>query len=173
MKITQADALTIWMDCHPIQTNWCPHLCHRHHFYAGCPSWHNPPNLSWLVTGAKYAGLHTRWLGVRYKRLSHNYAQNTEQSSGLHNISSKFNLQSKIAKIYAKYHDWQWSLCLNLSSSVEHINPVATALNSATNDTLNHSNSIYCNVSLTFAPSHFVNRDNFQSQERDYCTILS
>jgi len=28
MKITQADTPTIWMDCHPIQTNWCPHLCH-------------------------------------------------------------------------------------------------------------------------------------------------
>jgi len=24
MNITQADAPTIWMDCHPIQTNWCP-----------------------------------------------------------------------------------------------------------------------------------------------------
>jgi len=24
MKITQADAPTIRMDCHPIQTNWCP-----------------------------------------------------------------------------------------------------------------------------------------------------
>jgi len=24
------------------------------------PSWHNPPNLSWLGTGTKYAGLHTR-----------------------------------------------------------------------------------------------------------------
>jgi len=47
----------------PIQTNWCPHLCHPHHFYAGCPSSHNPPNLSWLGTGTKYAGLHTRWLG--------------------------------------------------------------------------------------------------------------
>ena len=47
----------------PIHTNWCPHLCHPHHFYAGCPSWHNPPNLSWLGTGIKYAGLHTRWLG--------------------------------------------------------------------------------------------------------------
>ena len=41
MKITQADAPTIRMDCHPIRTNWCPHLCHPHH-----PSWHNPPNLS-------------------------------------------------------------------------------------------------------------------------------
>jgi len=28
MKITQADAPTIRMDCHPIQTIWCPHLCH-------------------------------------------------------------------------------------------------------------------------------------------------
>jgi len=24
MKITQADAPTIWTDCHPILTNWCP-----------------------------------------------------------------------------------------------------------------------------------------------------
>ena len=35
MTIKQADAPTIWMDCHFIQTNWCPHLCHPHHFYAG------------------------------------------------------------------------------------------------------------------------------------------
>jgi len=58
MKITQADAPTIWMDCHPIQTNWCPHLCHPHHFYAGCPFLHNPPKfilvwdrhlISWLA----------------------------------------------------------------------------------------------------------------------------
>ena len=62
MKITQADTPTIQLDCHPIQTNWCPNLCHPHHFYSGCPSWHNPPNLSWLGTGTKYAGLHTRWL---------------------------------------------------------------------------------------------------------------
>jgi len=32
MKITQADTPTIRMDCHPIQTNWCPHLCRPHHF---------------------------------------------------------------------------------------------------------------------------------------------
>jgi len=43
MKITQADTPTSQMDCHPIKTNWCPNLCH---FYAGYPSWHNPPNLS-------------------------------------------------------------------------------------------------------------------------------
>jgi len=64
MKITQADTPTIRMDCHPIQTNWCPHLCHPRHFYTGCPSWHNPSNLSWLGTGIKYAGLYTRWLGL-------------------------------------------------------------------------------------------------------------
>jgi len=23
-----ADTTTIRMDCHPMQTNWCPHLCH-------------------------------------------------------------------------------------------------------------------------------------------------
>jgi len=63
MKITQAETPTIRMDCHPFQTNWCPHLCHPHIFYAGCPSWHNPPNLSWLGTGTKYAGLHTRLPG--------------------------------------------------------------------------------------------------------------
>jgi len=40
----------------------CSHLCHPHHFYAGCPSWHKPPNLSWLWTGTKYTGLHTRRL---------------------------------------------------------------------------------------------------------------
>jgi len=61
MKITQADTLTIQMDYHPIQTNWCPNLCHPHHFYARCPSWHNPPpSLSCLGTG-------TRWLGSIYK----------------------------------------------------------------------------------------------------------
>jgi len=34
MKITQTDIPTNWMNFHPIQTNWCPHLCHPHHFYA-------------------------------------------------------------------------------------------------------------------------------------------
>jgi len=63
MRITHSDAPTVWMDCHPIQTNWCPHLCHPHHFYVGCPSLHNPPNLSWLGTGTNYAGLRTRWFG--------------------------------------------------------------------------------------------------------------
>ena len=32
-------------------------------FCTGCPSWHYPPNLSWLVTCTKYAGLRTQWLG--------------------------------------------------------------------------------------------------------------
>ena len=34
------------------------------HFYAGCPSCCNPPNLSWLGTGTEYAGLHAQWLGL-------------------------------------------------------------------------------------------------------------
>jgi len=66
MNITHADAPTIPMDCHPIQTNRCPYLYHPHHFYARCPSWQNPPNLSWLGTGTKYAGLHTQWLGSQW-----------------------------------------------------------------------------------------------------------
>jgi len=33
------------------------------HFHARCPSCCNPPDLSWLGAGTKYAGLHTQWLG--------------------------------------------------------------------------------------------------------------
>jgi len=33
------------------------------HFYARCPSCRNPPTLSWLGTGTKYASLHTQWRG--------------------------------------------------------------------------------------------------------------
>jgi len=44
-----------------------PHLTQcgqgRGHFYAGCPSCHNPPTLSSLEIGTRYAGLHTQWLG--------------------------------------------------------------------------------------------------------------
>jgi len=43
-------ALTIQMDCHLMQTNWCPHLCYTHNFYARCTFWHNLLNLSWLGT---------------------------------------------------------------------------------------------------------------------------
>jgi len=49
------------MDCHLSKLIGAPSLL-SHHFYAGCPSWHNPPNLSWLGTGTKYAGLHTQWI---------------------------------------------------------------------------------------------------------------
>ena len=68
VKITKADTPTIRMDWHSIPTNRCPNFCHPHHFYVGCPSWHNPPYLSWLGTGTKYAGLHIRPLGRRYKK---------------------------------------------------------------------------------------------------------
>jgi len=68
--------------CHSIHTNQWPTSIITLHFYAGCPSCHNPPTLSWLGTGTKYAGflaytvtwLHTQicenvagdlsWLGV-------------------------------------------------------------------------------------------------------------
>ena len=53
------------MDCHPIQTYWCPHLCHPTIFTLEAlltqPS--QFINLSWLGIGTKCAGLHTRWLG--------------------------------------------------------------------------------------------------------------
>jgi len=50
-----AARLSIW-------TKQCP-AASSLHFYAICPSCHNPLNLSWLATGTKYAGLHTQWLG--------------------------------------------------------------------------------------------------------------
>jgi len=48
---------------HNIQTNRCSNLHHPHHFYTGWPSCRNPPNLYWLGTGTKYAGLHAQQLG--------------------------------------------------------------------------------------------------------------
>jgi len=42
-------------------------------FYAGCPSCCNPPTLSWLGTGTKYAGLHT-----------HNYQQFHDTQANMH-----------------------------------------------------------------------------------------
>ena len=47
---------------HSIQTDQRP-TSFIPHFYTGCPSCCNPPDLSWLGTGTKYAGLHTQWLG--------------------------------------------------------------------------------------------------------------
>ena len=48
--------------CQSIRTNQRPAPLFPH-FCARCPSCHNPPNLSWLGTGTKCAGLHTQWLG--------------------------------------------------------------------------------------------------------------
>ena len=44
---------------HSMQTNQQPTSI-TPHFYAGCPSYHNPPNLSWVGTGTKYACLRTQ-----------------------------------------------------------------------------------------------------------------
>ena len=54
--------------CHYIWTNQRPTSLIPH-FYARCPSCLNPPNLSWLETGTKRAGLHTQWRGLHTQRL--------------------------------------------------------------------------------------------------------
>jgi len=81
---SSCNAPTIRMDCQPIQTNWCPHLYHPHRFYAGCPSWLNPPNLSWLGTGTKYAGFHAWWLGYN--------CQYTRGETAIHDMQHKLAL---------------------------------------------------------------------------------
>jgi len=49
-------------DCkHASGYQW-PFFHHPYHFYAGCPSCRNVPNLSWLGTGTMYATSHTHWL---------------------------------------------------------------------------------------------------------------
>jgi len=57
-KITEADTPTIWLGATPpgLISDAPPS---SPHFYAGCPSCRNPPNLSWLETGTIYAALHT------------------------------------------------------------------------------------------------------------------
>jgi len=64
-EISEADTLTIRLGATPsgLISNPPPS---SPHFYARCPSCRNPPNLSWLGTGTKYAGLHTQWLGIEY-----------------------------------------------------------------------------------------------------------
>jgi len=61
-KVSEADTPTIRLGATPFGLISDPPPSSPH-FYAGCPSCHNPPNLSWLGTGTKYAGLHTQWLG--------------------------------------------------------------------------------------------------------------
>ena len=61
-KITEADTLTIWLDATPFWLISDPPPSSPH-FCTGCPSCHNPPTLSWVGTGTKYAGLHTQWHG--------------------------------------------------------------------------------------------------------------
>jgi len=61
-KITEANTPTTRVGATPSQLiSDPPHP--SHHFYAGCLSYHNPPTLSWLRTGTKYADLHTQWRG--------------------------------------------------------------------------------------------------------------
>ena len=57
-KIMEADTPTIQLGTTPSGLISDPPSSSPH-FYARCRSCHNPPNLSWLGTGTKYAGLHT------------------------------------------------------------------------------------------------------------------
>jgi len=59
VKVTDADTLTIQLDVIPSGLISDPPPSSPH-FYAGCSSCYYPPNLSWLGTGTKYAGLHTQ-----------------------------------------------------------------------------------------------------------------
>jgi len=61
-KITEADTPTIRMGSTPSGLISDPPPSFSH-VYARCPSCRNPPSLSWLGTGTKYASLLTRWLG--------------------------------------------------------------------------------------------------------------
>jgi len=61
-KITEASAPTIQLDAIP-SGPLMPPPPSSPQFYARCPSCYNPPNLSWLGTGTKYAGLDTWRLG--------------------------------------------------------------------------------------------------------------
>ena len=56
--------------CHTIRTNRRPTSIIPH-FYPGCSSFRNLPNLSWLGSGTKYAGLHTQWLGLYTTTTTH------------------------------------------------------------------------------------------------------
>jgi len=57
-KIIEASAPTIRLDATPSGPSMPPHPSSPQ-FYAGYPSCRNPPNLSCLGTGTKYAALHT------------------------------------------------------------------------------------------------------------------
>ena len=60
--ITEADTPTIQLGATPTGLISNPPPTSPH-FYAGCPSCRNPPTLSSLGTGTKYAGLHAQWHG--------------------------------------------------------------------------------------------------------------
>jgi len=73
-EITEANTLTIRLGAIPCGLISDPAPSFPH-FCAGCPSCRNRPNLSWLGTGTKYAGLHTQWLGClgHDTELGHSY----------------------------------------------------------------------------------------------------
>jgi len=83
-KITQADTPTIRLGATPsgLISNLLPSF--PHFFYARCRSCRNAPNLSWLGTGTKYAGLHTstqRLVCAMYKSCISPHCINTAQQT--------------------------------------------------------------------------------------------
>ena len=73
MKMTQADAPAFRMDCHPIQTNWCHHLYHPHHFTPDAlpdttlpiyPGLGQAPNMLACIPSGKYKILHSIMLAI-------------------------------------------------------------------------------------------------------------
>jgi len=62
-KITEADTPTIWLGATPSGLISDAPLSFPV-FYTRYPSCHNAPNLSWLGTGTKYAGLHIQCCGI-------------------------------------------------------------------------------------------------------------
>ena len=64
-EISEADTPTVWLGATPSGLISDPPPSFLY-FHTRCPSCCNPPNLSWLGTDTKYAGLHTQGLGYNY-----------------------------------------------------------------------------------------------------------
>jgi len=62
------------------------------HFYAKCPSCRNPPTLSWLGTGTKYAGLRIQWRGFTSHSTQNKSLQRRSYSQSLGLVWKKLNL---------------------------------------------------------------------------------
>jgi len=90
MKITQADAPTVWMDCHPIQTNWSPPPLPSPPFLCRMPFLTQPSQfilawdrhqICWLAYPVAWFAYLVAWLSKVYKMkqndklITHNHYQ--------------------------------------------------------------------------------------------------